>query len=124
MGGNTIKLFIYVFLGFELVTGASYTNPVVNADHPDPGVLSLPDNAGYVVVSTGVFNGNAYPIMFSTDLVNWQQRGFVFPSGSWPVWATGYMWAPEIIPGLLLILVLLLLRMKSLVLLMFTGLWT
>ena len=24
------------------------------------------------------------------------QRGFVFPSGSWPVWATGYMWAPEI----------------------------
>ena len=24
------------------------------------------------------------------------QAGYVFPSGSWPVWATGYMWAPEI----------------------------
>lgn len=24
------------------------------------------------------------------------QEGFVFPSGSWPTWAEGYMWAPEI----------------------------
>ena len=53
--------------------GTIYTNPVVDANHPDPGVLALPDMAGYVVVSTGVQNGNAYPIMTSTDLINWEK---------------------------------------------------
>jgi len=73
-----------------------YQNPVVDSDHPDPGALALPDGSGYVIVSTGVQNGNAYPIMSSVDLVNWQKEGFVFPSGRWPSWALGYMWAPEI----------------------------
>ena len=53
----------------------SYVNPVVNSDHPDPGILALPDNSGYVVVTTSHFNsrsGPAFPILFSTDLVNWQ----------------------------------------------------
>ena len=53
----------------------SYVNPVVNSDHPDPGILALPDNSGYVVVTTSHFNsrsGPAFPILFSADLVNWQ----------------------------------------------------
>ena len=53
----------------------SYLNPVVNSNHPDPGILALPDNAGYVVVSTSHFNsksGPAFPILFSTNLVDWE----------------------------------------------------
>jgi hypothetical protein len=46
---------------------------VVDANHPDPGVLALPDKSGYVVVSTGVKNGNAYPIMTSIDLIYWEK---------------------------------------------------
>ena len=35
--------------------------------------MELPIGSGYVLVSTGVFNGNAYPILSSTDLVNWKE---------------------------------------------------
>ena len=35
--------------------------------------MELPTGSGYVLVSTGVFNGNAYPILSSTDLVNWKE---------------------------------------------------
>ena len=35
--------------------------------------------SGYVIVSTGVQNGNAYPIMSSVDLVNWQKVDIKIP---------------------------------------------
>ena len=35
-----------------LIVGASYTNPVIDYNTPDPGVLALPDGSGYVLVST------------------------------------------------------------------------
>ena len=46
---------------------------MIDANHPDPAVLALPDKSGYVMVSTDVHNGSAFPIMTSTDLINWQK---------------------------------------------------
>ena len=31
---------------------STYTNPVIDSNTPDPGVLALKDGSGYVVVST------------------------------------------------------------------------
>merc|ERR1712211_84458 len=39
---------------------------------------------------------NAFPIYSSTDLVDWQLRGHVFPPQNWPDWAQARMWAPEL----------------------------
>ena len=51
-----------------------YQNPVVTFNLPDPGVLKLPDGAGFVMVGTSdnaKRGDDAFPILFSTDLVNW-----------------------------------------------------
>jgi beta-xylosidase len=54
----------------------TYTNPVMNDNRPDPGILKL-DSGGFVVVTTsdhakaGI--DPALPIIFSKDLINWKQ---------------------------------------------------
>ena len=55
---------------------STYTNPVVNSNHPDPAVLALPDNQGYVAVSTSDLvrpnsDDPVFPILYSIDLVHW-----------------------------------------------------
>ena len=76
-------------------TNSVYTNPVVDANFPDPGVLALPGKGYAVVVSSGE-EPDAFPLAYSLDLVQWEHMGHVFPAGSWPVWAATNMWAPEI----------------------------
>ena len=59
------------FLGQEY-----YVNPVVDSNHPDPGVLQLPDGSGFVAVTTSNYASKpdpAFPILFSEDLINWEQ---------------------------------------------------
>ena len=70
--------------------GGLYDNAVVATDCPDPGVVR--DGNMYVMACTG----GGYAIRTSPDLVHWTRRGFIFPSGSAPTWATGDFWAPEI----------------------------
>ena len=52
-----------------------YTNPVVSFNSPDPGILVLPNNKGYIVVTTSDLAENAttgaFRILHSKDLVNW-----------------------------------------------------
>ncbi len=74
--------------------GGLYTNPVVAADCPDPGVLS--DGGQYVMACTSGGAPDAYPMRTSTDLVHWSPAGFIFPAGTRPAWASGDFWAPEI----------------------------
>lgn len=74
--------------------GGLYANPVLPQDCPDPGVVK--DGERYVMVCTGGGGGNAYPIRTSRDLVHWTSRGWIFPAGSRPTWATDSFWAPEI----------------------------
>ena len=56
---------------------SKYTNPVVNSNHPDPGVLALPNNQGFVAVSTSDHveprsKDPVFPILYSPNLVNWE----------------------------------------------------
>ncbi|HJR82867.1 MAG TPA: glycoside hydrolase family 43 protein [Sphingomicrobium sp.] len=64
----------------------------------DPAVLKVDD--GWVLTATSNDAPDAFPILFSTDLEQWDHRGFIFPEGHAPAWAkTGRhsadFWAPE-----------------------------
>lgn len=72
-----------------------YSNPVVNTNSPDPGVLGLEDGRYVAVTSSGFsIDQNIFPIRESTDLVHWRQTGYIFPTP--PRWALPPFYAPEI----------------------------
>ena len=75
-------------------TAATFTNPVLDQDFPDPDVLKVGDV--YYAYAT---NGNRVNIQVarSTDLVHWEVLGDALPE--LPVWAVqkfGSVWAPEV----------------------------
>ena len=58
-----------------------YRNPVVNSNHPDPGVVALPENQGFVLVSTSDLvrpqsSDPVFPILHSFDLGHWELVSF------------------------------------------------
>ena len=77
------KLFLLrsVFINYHILTirsimfilGANYTNPVIDYNTPDPGVLALPDGSGYVLVSTSNYAergvGNIYEFVIVSSLI-------------------------------------------------------
>jgi len=78
-----------------------YTNPVVNSNHPDPGVLVLPENQGFIFVSTSDLvrphsSEPVFPISHSLDMVYWELKGYVFEHTYDIKWAEDDYWAPEI----------------------------
>ena len=50
---------------------------MVEDNHPDPGVLKLPDDQGFVAVTTSNYDREGidpiFPILYSKDLVSWEQ---------------------------------------------------
>jgi len=85
----------------EIESQAFYTNPLIPKNSPDPGVTKLIDGSGWVAVTTSDYatrsgNSSAFPMYFSTDLVGWQLRSWVFTHLTWPSWAVDSMWAPEL----------------------------
>lgn len=48
----------------------TYTNPVINADFPDPDVILVDDT--YYVVTTTMFIFPGVTVLKSQDLVNWE----------------------------------------------------
>ena len=79
----------------------SYTNPLISTNTPDPGVTKLADGSGWVVVATSDFatralNSSAFPMYFSSDMIRWEFRSWVFTPTTWPKWAQDSMWAPEL----------------------------
>jgi beta-xylosidase len=74
------------------VSAAVYTNPVINADTPDPGVIWDESSGLYFAATTG----GLFPLHASPDLATWSDAGTVFDSATWPSWADGTAWAPEI----------------------------
>ncbi len=73
-------------------------SPQILCGYGDPAVLKTGD--GYYLVATSNDAPDAFPILHSEDLVHWEHRSFVFPSGQEPGWtATGPrvadFWAPE-----------------------------
>ncbi len=66
--------------------------PVIPGDLADPTIL----RAGKVFYVTGTSSEWAphFPLFHSTDLIHWQQAGYIFPKT--PAWASSSFWAPEL----------------------------
>src|SRR5665213_121761 len=69
-----------------------YENPVIPGDHPDPSIIRV--GRDFWATCTSSEWGPQFPLLHSTDLVNWKLTGSVFPHR--PAWAVGNFWAPEI----------------------------
>lgn len=72
--------------------GATYRNPVVAGDHPDPSVVRVGDDY-WAAVTTGGWAPH-FALLRSRDLVNWTRAGYVFAAK--PAWAKTDFWAPEL----------------------------
>jgi beta-xylosidase len=73
---------------------STFTNPVIARDCPDPGVLRIDGEDGFVMACTG----GRFGIRSSPDLVTWSDTTkSIFPDGK-PPWAKDGKrdWAPEI----------------------------
>jgi beta-xylosidase len=73
-------------------TRASYTNPALAGDYPDPSVIRV--GRDYWATATSSEWAPEFPILHSRDLVNWRVVGAVFQKR--PAWSVGNYWAPEI----------------------------
>ena len=71
---------------------AAYQNPVLRGDYPDPSVIRV--GRDYWATATTSQWAPIFPLLHSTDLVNWRLTGSVFQSP--PSWSAGSYWAPEI----------------------------
>ena len=78
---------------------ASYVNPVINADFPDPTVIRAPDGFYYGYATQTEHDGRWINIQAarSADLVHWQYLGDALPIK--PNWAskTQDFWAPHVV---------------------------
>ncbi|MVN21859.1 glycoside hydrolase family 43 protein [Mucilaginibacter arboris] len=77
----------------------TYTNPVINADFPDPSVIYVPGDGYYAYATHDEFSPtiNNIQVSKSVDLVNWSE-----PEGALaepPVWAKNChkYWAPQVV---------------------------
>jgi arabinan endo-1,5-alpha-L-arabinosidase len=84
----------YILVCVLLALALGYTNPVQGThDSPDPGVLY--HSGAYYAVTTGGWDGHAFPIWKSTTGTNFTQAGWVFPTH--PAWTKCCdYWAPEL----------------------------
>ncbi len=69
----------------------TYTNPVWNADFPDPHVISH-KNKFYAYATETAAHGSGFQVMESMDLIRWTHRGTCFT----PPWSKEHLWAPEV----------------------------
>jgi len=89
------SLLVFILFCVHCAFGvATFQNPVVDTDAPDPGVLFY--NGLWYMVTTGCSGSNCYPIRRSKDLAHWEQIGFVLGESTKPSWACGDFWAPEL----------------------------
>jgi xylan 1,4-beta-xylosidase len=72
---------------------ATWTNPVIAGDHPDPSVVRL--HGEYLAATTSGNRTPGFPLFRSHDLVHWQPAGSIFPVR--PSWIEGDLWAPELV---------------------------
>lgn len=72
---------------------ASYRNPIVAGDYPDPSVIRVGEEF-WAATTTGGWAPH-FALLRSRDLVNWEKVGYVFQTK--PTWAKEDFWAPEIV---------------------------
>ena len=93
---SSLKLLVLVLvvcLAKASAQTATYHNPVIAGDYPDPSVVRAGEEY-WAVATTGGWAPH-FSLLRSRDLVNWENVGFVFNVK--PAWAKGDFWAPEIV---------------------------
>ena len=97
-GGLVRSLAVLLFCTAQIFPAATaraqvpYANPVMAGDHPDPSILRV--GRDFWATATSSEWGPQFPLLHSTDLVNWELVGSIFPHR--PAWASENFWAPEI----------------------------
>ena len=84
----------------------THQNPLTDSPCADPGAIRWerpgvdacgPPLVDYWMACTGKGDGGGiYRLYHSTDLVDWEPAGSVFPPGHEPAWVGAQTWAPEI----------------------------
>lgn len=98
VSSKTVQVLLVAFLAVlgaaaqQQQRAATYTNPVQAGDYPDPSIIRV--GKDYYATATSNDWSPEFPILHSTDLVNWTIAGEVFPRR--PEWSNGFHWAPEI----------------------------
>jgi arabinan endo-1,5-alpha-L-arabinosidase len=102
----TVRAFVAFATGLFLAVGAgaqaqpaTYSNPVLDADFPDPALIRAPDGNYYAYATQTERSGKWINIQAarSSDLVHWQYLGEALPKK--PNWAsqTQDFWAPDVV---------------------------
>ena len=78
--------------GYGIRQVSTFSNPVMPGDFPDPSVIRV--GTDYWATATTSQWAPIFPLLHSTDLVNWRMAGAVFQAP--PAWSAGSYWAPEI----------------------------
>ena len=96
-----LALCVSLAAGAAAAAPATYTNPVLGGDVPDPGVVWAPELSLWVASTTGCdASGACFALHTSPDLAAWTPAGALFPTlATFPAWASRSdltAWAPEI----------------------------
>jgi beta-xylosidase len=86
-----LKRLFVIFL-VVVYSSSSAQQLVLPGDFPDPSVVKIGDTYWASATTSNWFP--AYPLLKSKDLINWEQKGYIF--NQLPAWADYYFWAPEI----------------------------
>jgi beta-xylosidase len=86
------KRLFQFFLLICICANAFAQQLVMPGDYPDPSVVKIGDTYWASATTSNWFP--AFPLMRSKDLINWEQKGYIF--NKIPSWADYYFWAPEI----------------------------
>ena len=88
---KNISIFFLMLL-CSCTSVATYTNPVIPGDMPDPSLIRF--EGRYYAAGTSSEWAPYYPVYSSDDLVNWNHEGYVFDEK--PSWTVSSFWAPEL----------------------------
>ncbi len=86
-----LTLLIFQFIYTGLLYGQVPIKAIIPGDFADPTVIK--SQGKYYAAGTTSEWAPHFPIYSSTDLLNWEQKGYVFDKA--PAWTSGSFWAPE-----------------------------
>ncbi len=92
MNSRFASILACIFGTVASVSAQTFENPVLAGDYPDPSVIRV--GKDYWATATSSEWAPQFPLMHSTDLVNWKVVGSVFDEA--PAWSVANYWAPEI----------------------------
>jgi xylan 1,4-beta-xylosidase len=90
---RTLAAMFLWLIAMAVAPAQSHRNPILPGDHPDPSIIRAGNT--YWTTSTSGNRTPVFPLFHSTDLAHWTAAGFVFNER--PAWASGSMWAPELV---------------------------